>query len=156
MGFVKRLLDKSNAKWKKIVAHFYRTKDVKLYFKSNQAMNKKIHSKFYLDAHNSWSELQTLDNPTHVVIQNQIFWNNQYITIQIKPFERPTWLNNGIFYVNDILNQNDFLYYNEINNKFGVRCHFLQALQIRQSLSLASRCAIRTEYSYKPLDEPLL
>ena len=57
-------------------------------------------------------------------------------------------------YVNDILNENgDFLSHTEISEKFGVRCHFLQALQIRQSLPLEWRRVIRSEYSYKPLRE---
>ena len=63
----------------------------------------------------------------------------------------------GMQYVNDNLNENgDFLSHTEISEKFGVRCHFLQALQIRQSLPLEWRGVIRSEYSYKPVREPFI
>ena len=84
-------------------------------------------------------------------------WNNRYITIQNVPYEWVSWQTKGIQYVNDILNENgDFLSHTEISEKFGVRCHFLQALQIRQSLPLEWRRVIRSEYSYKPVREPFI
>ena len=71
------------------------------------------------------------------------------------PYEWASWQTKGIQYVSDILNANgDFLSHNEISEKFGVRCHFLQALQIRQSLPLEWQRAIQTEYSHKPVREP--
>ena len=68
------------------------------------------------------------------------------------------WLGSVLILVRyDILNENgDFLSHSEISEKFGVRCHFLQALQIRQSLPLEWRRVIRSEYSYKPVREPFI
>ena len=157
IGFVKRLLDNSSGKWKSPAAYFYQTSNIKRYFQSNHAMSKEINHKFYSDIHNFWSELQTIDKPTHIVIQNQILWNNRYITIENVPYEWVSWQTKGIQYVNDILNENgDFLSHTEISEKFGVRCHFLQALQIRQSMPLEWRRVIRSEYSYKPVREPFI
>ena len=157
IGFVKRLLDNSSGRWKSPAAYFYQTSDIKRYFQSNHAMSKEINHKFYSDIHNFWSELQTIDKPTHIVIQNQILWNNRYITIENVPYEWVSWQTKGIQYINDILNENgDFLSHTEISEKFSVRCHFLQALQIRQSLPLEWRRVIRSEYSYKPMREPFI
>ena len=90
IGFVKRLLDNSSGRWKSPAAYFYQTSNIKRYFQSNHAMSKEIYHKFYSDIHNFWSELQTIDKPTHIVIQNQILWNNRYITIENVPYERNT------------------------------------------------------------------
>ena len=133
---------------------FLQNQQYQMYFQSNHAAYKEINHKFYSDIHNFWSELQTIDNPTNIVIQNQIIWNNRYITIENVSYEWASWQTKCIQYVNDILNANgDFLSHNEISEKFGVRCHFLQALQIRQSLPLEWRWAIRTEYSHRPVRE---
>ena len=157
IGYVKRLLDNSLGKWKSAAAYFYKTNNIKMYFQSNHAAYKEINHKFYSDIHNFWSELQTIENPTNIVIQNQTIWNNRYITIENVPYEWASWQTKGIQYVSDILNANgDFLSHNEISEKFGVRCHFLQALQIRQSLPLEWRRVIRTEYSHKPVREPFI
>ena len=157
IGYVKRLLDNSLGKWKSAAAYFYKTNNIKMYFQSNHAAYKEINHKFYSDIHNFWSELQTIENPTNIVIQNQTIWTNRYITIENVPYEWASWQTKGIQYVSDILNANgDFLSHNEISEKFGVRCHFLQALQIRQSLPLEWRRVIRTEYSHKPVREPFI
>ena len=157
IGYVKRLLDNSLGKWKSAAAYFYKTNNIKMYFQSNHAAYKEINHKFYSDIHNFWSELQTIENPTNIVIQNQTIWNNRYITIENVPYEWASWQTKGIQYVSDILNaKGDFLSHNEISEKFGVRCHFLQALQIRQSLPLEWRRVIRTEYSHKPVREPFI
>ena len=91
IGFVKRLLDNSPGRWKSPAAYFYQTSNIKRYFQSNHAMSKEINHKFYSDIHNFWSELQTIDKPTHIVIQNQILWNNRYITIENVPYEWVSW-----------------------------------------------------------------
>ena len=58
-----------------------------MYFQSNHAPYKEINHKFYSDIHNFWSELQTIENQTNIVIQNQTIWNNRYITIENMPYE---------------------------------------------------------------------
>ena len=68
-----------------------------------------------------------------------------------------SWQTKGMQYVNGILKENgDFLSHTEISEKFGVICHFLQALQIRQNLPLEWRQEVLSEYSYKPLREPFI
>ena len=127
-----------------------------MYFQSNHATYKEIKHKFYSDIHNFWSELQIIESPTNIVIQNHI-WNNRYITIENVPYEWASWQTKGIQYVSDILNTNDdFLSHNENSEKFGLSCHFLQALQIRQSRPLEWRRVIWTEYSHKPMREPFI
>ena len=106
IGFVKGLLDNSLGKWKSAAAYFYKTNNIKIYFQSNHAAYKEINHKFYSDIHNFWSKLQTTDNPTHIVIQNQIIWNNRYVTIENVPYEWASWQTKGTQYVTDILNAN--------------------------------------------------
>ena len=131
IGYVKRLLDNSLGKWKSAAAYFYKTNNIKMYFQSNHAAYKEINHKFYSDIHKFWSELQTIENPTDIVIQNQTILNNRYITIENVPYEWAPWQTKGIQYVSDILNANgDFLSHSEISEKFGVRCHFYRLYKL--------------------------
>ena len=88
--FVKRLLDKSKARWKASAPTFLN--NTHLYFQCNQSKTEKIKSKFYADVHNFWSEIQAIEQPTSAVIKNQVIWENRYITIQNKPFRWQKWL----------------------------------------------------------------
>ena len=134
-SFVKRLLDESNGKWKTAAAYFLKTNKLKLYFNTNQTKNDSIHHKLYADAHSFWTDLQQIDKPTSPVMKNQVIWENKYITIANKPLCWQNWLQNGIVCVQDLLGENGgFLSHEEINHKYGLRCNFLNVLQLRHSL----------------------
>ena len=142
--FVKRLLDKSKARWKASAPTFLNTNNTHLYFQCNQSKTEKIKSKFYADVHNFWSEIQAIEQPTSAVIKNQVIWENRYITIQNKPFRWQKWLQHGIRHVRDILSdEGDFLSHEEINHRYGVQCNFLNVLQIRHSIPFEWRQILR-------------
>ncbi len=85
---------------------------------------------------NYWSEARIINNTNIKVdtIQEQVIWNNPYITIA-KPFYWKKGAKNGIEFIKDLLN-NDNLFpgYSEINRKYNIKYHFLDILQIRQSI----------------------
>ena len=148
VSFVKRLLYPKAEKWKTPPSYFYDASSLELHFKSNQSEHKIIDHMFYSEVHRSWFELQRVQALDPVMIANQVIWKNWYITIENSPF---TWRNcsdQGIVYVHDVLNNNnEVLNYVEINQKFNTRCHFLDALQLRQSLPLEWRRALRNHNS---------
>ena len=54
------------------------------------------------------------------------------------------WAGCGIVYVHDVLDENGgFLSHTEIARKFDTRCHFLNILQLRQSIPLEWRKSIQ-------------
>ena len=115
-------------------ANFLNANNIHLYFQCNQSKTEKIKSKLYADVHNFWSEIQAIEQPNSAVIKNQVIWENRYITIQNKPFRWQKWLQHGIRHVRDILSdEGDFLSHEEINQRYGLQCNFLNVLQIRHS-----------------------
>ncbi len=85
--WVKRFLESSASKWKAVPCYFYKTTDIYFFFSANQPKIK-IKPKFYQDIQNYWSEARTVDNTNIKVemIQEQVIWNNKYITIAKCPF----------------------------------------------------------------------
>lgn len=75
-----------------------------------------------------------------VDVQNQLLWLNSNVTVGKVPIFWKSWYKKGIKFIGDILNKNsDFLTAEEINNKYGVNCNFLQMLQICQAIPLKWR-----------------
>ena len=78
-------------------------------------------------------------------MQNQLLWLNKSITINSKPILWQKWYDKGIVFMHDLLNEkSDFLTADQIENKFGIECNFLTALQIRQSIPLSWRKKLST------------
>ena len=73
-----------------------------------------------------------------------ILWNNQDITIEGKSLFWKRWAENGIYYIQDILNENGkFLTFEEFNQKYNMSVNFLNVFQILASIppNLKSKAA---------------
>ena len=68
------------------------------------------------------------------IIYNQYIWNNRYITINNSSYYWKRWVDAGIHKISDIYVNDNFLTPDEIASKYGIQAHFLELLQIRQSL----------------------
>ena len=157
VSFIKRLLNNSPGKWKNMANHFYNTRDLEFYFKCNRNENPRIEHKFYYDVHNHWFELQRVKEIDSFIVSNQVIWNNRYITIENKPFIWRNWMECGIIYVYDILDENgEFLSHTEITRKFNTRCHFLNMLQLRQSMPLEWRRSIQNSVISNKVTTPFV
>ncbi len=63
------------------------------------------------------------------MIQEQVIWNNRYITIAKHPFYWKRWATNGIIFIKDLLgNNNKFMGHTEINNKYDIKSNFFDIL----------------------------
>ena len=157
VSFINRLLNNSPGKWKNMANHFYNTRDLEFYFKCNRNENPRIEHKFYYDVHNHWFELQRVKEIDSLIVSNQVLWNNRYITIENKPFIWRNWMECGIIYVYDILDENgEFLSHTEITRKFNTRCHFLNMLQLRQSMPLEWRRSIQNSVTSNKVTSPFV
>ena len=115
--------------------HFYNTpRNLEFYFKCNRNENPRLEHKFYYDAHNHWFELERVKEIDSLIVSSQVILNNRYIMIENIPFIWRNWVECGIIYVYDILDENgEFLSQTEITRKFNTWCHFLDMLQLRQA-----------------------
>lgn len=63
--------------------------------------------------------------------QDLVLFNNREIIIDGRTFFYKTWLQNGIFRIHDLLMRNGtFLSHGEFIHKYGIKCNFLQYLQV--------------------------
>ncbi len=95
--WVKQFLDLSSHRWKAAPNSFYKTTDIHFIFSANQPPLK-VTPKFYQEVQNYWSEARIINNTNITVdtIQEQVIWNNRYITIAKQLFYRKKWAKNGI------------------------------------------------------------
>ena len=64
-----------------------------------------------------------------------VLWNNQDITIEGKSLFWKSWTENGIYYIQDILNENGkFFTYEEFIRKYKIKINFLNYFQILASI----------------------
>ncbi len=116
--------------------YFYKTTDIYFVLVPTKPQIK-IKPKFYQDIQNYWSDARTVDNTNIKVemIQDQVIWNNRYITIAKRPFYWKRWATNEIIFIKDLLgNNNKLMGHTEINNKYDIQSNFFDILQIRQSI----------------------
>ncbi len=86
------------------------------------------------------------------MIQEQVIWNNQCITIANHPFYWKRWATNGIIFIKDFLrNNNKFMGHTEINNKYDIKSNFFDILQIRQSIPFAWRDILNNSSKQKSI-----
>ncbi len=68
-------------------------------------------------------------------MHDQSVWLNKQITINNKLIIGKQWQKHGINTINNILdNENKFLAHTEINNKFGIKCTYLDIAQIQSCI----------------------
>ena len=146
IGFIKRLLQNKDGKWRATALHFFQTNNLNFYLMCNKGPSDTMGNKFYEETLQYWSELQEVKTPTADIIYNQTIWENRYITIQNRPIIWRRWQENGIKQVYNITRDNgEFLDHNEIQEMYGINCNFLNVLQIRQSLPLNWRQLIKNK-----------
>ncbi len=128
--WVKRFLESSARKWKDVLCYFYKTTDIYFFFSAKQPQIK-IKPKFYKYIQNYWSEARTVDktNIKIEMIQEQVIWNNRYITITKHPFYWKRWATNGNIFIKDLLGNNSkCIGHTEINNKYDIKSNFFDIL----------------------------
>ena len=146
IGFIKRLLQNKDGKWRATASHFFQTNNLNFYLMCNRGPPDTMDHKFYEETLQCWSELQEVKTPTVDIIYNHTIWENRYITIQNKPIIWRLWQGNGITQVYKIIRDDgEFYDHNEIKEMYGINCNFLNALQIRQRFPLNWRQLIKNK-----------
>lgn len=100
----------------------------------------------------TWRRWRNFEPREEGRVQGEILWNNKSVLIARKPFVWPTWRDAGIRYINDLLQKEEarFLSHEEIEQKFGVRCSFLQLLQIRAAIPVSWKRLLVSQASQSP------
>ena len=157
LAWVKRLLSTSSEMRKAAPSAFFNTCNITFYFECNQPP-KTISPLFYQDMQNYWSEFREIKQPTLEQIKNEIIWNNRYITVNKNPILWQSWINKGVLHIYDLLDsEGKLLDVKAMNQKYNIRCNFLNLLQLRQAIPFTWRqilycssfkeCKVREEFT---------
>jgi len=138
LSWIRRLLEKnpSTDAWKAIpIAFFEKYGGLNFLLKCNYNTKKldKSVSLFYLEMLDYFKELRQVNQDSYE--SDLILWNNQDITIEGKSLFWKWWTQNGIYYIQDILNENgNFPTFEEFNRRYKMSANFLNFFQILASI----------------------
>lgn len=95
-----------------------------------------VHYAMFKDILTSWEAVHNFDPDTEEMVHREVLWNNQSILIAKKPVYWHTWYQAGIETIADLWHEQEacFLSHEELNQRFGIQCSFLNALQIRTAI----------------------
>ena len=131
LNWIDKLLDSSTDAWKAIPnAFFEKYGGLNFLLKCNYSTKKldRNVSSFYLEMLDYFKELRQSNQDSYK--SDLILWNNQDITIEGKSLFWKRWTENGIYYIQDILNENGkFLTYEEFNRRYNMTANFLNFFQ---------------------------
>ena len=120
---------------------------------NSRKLDKSI-SSFYLEMLDYFKELRQVNQDSYK--SDLILWNNQDITIEGKSLFWKRWTENGIYYIQDILNENGkFLTFEEFNRRYNMSANFLNFFQILASIppNLKSKAASTPRPKNSVLDD---
>ena len=86
----------------------------------------RINNVFVKNVVRSWCTV-AYDSNINTMYDDQIIWNNSYIRIDNNIQYKCNWLNNGVKYLKDLMDDNGKVFlYNGFRAKYpGVKCHFM-------------------------------
>ena len=150
LSWIGRLLDGTNANWKAIPNFFFnKYGSLTFLLKCNYDVNlfQANFPLFYREILGCFQELSSAYGGDSR--RKFILWNNKDITIDQKTLFWKTWFERGIYYVQDLLNENGkFLSLDEFNEKFGLKVNYLQYFQITTAIpSSLKQAALLTPIS---------
>ena len=132
LTWVKRLCSASDAPWKYIPKSFLSSVSGTDLFQCNYDCNLLDLNghlpEFYKQIIHHWQEIVSMTPRSKTDILSQTIWNNKFITIDKKMVYLPLWHRAGIKQISDLFdeNENGFLPFLSLRNKYTLTCNFLQ------------------------------
>lgn len=108
-------------------------------------------SPFYRAVLNTWFQVRDRPPSTELEIRSQVIWENHWISSPQHFLKRELWkrwMEAGILLINNICHdtENRLLGHEEMSEKFLIRCNFLEALTIRNSIPHAWRSKLTSNF----------
>ena len=123
IAWVKRLIDSDNTgKWKIFFNHYLQPFGGNLLWHCNMNQTEKcidrINNVFVKNVVRSWCTV-AYDSNINTMYDDQIIWNNSYIRIDNNIQYKCNWLNNGVKFLKDLMDDNGrYLMYNVFQAKY--------------------------------------
>ena len=133
--WVKRLCMSDHERWTMFPRYTYNV-ITSLYHKflaKEKKGYRSVSSIFYRNVLENWSEVYYCEPQSEKERQNESIWGNDFIRVGDTSYWK-TWAKAGIVQVCDIVSHNTFMSTAQIENTYGIKCNFLQLLQIRSAI----------------------
>ena len=136
IGWLKRLIDNSTAKWKAIPLKLAKKINIKLLLKMRLDQNSPIlytMPTFYSNIIKYWNKIR--DKPENIQdYTEEIIWNNTLIQVDKRSIYWTQWINNGILQIADLINNNnEIISLTDLQN-MGIKTNFLTRQQLINSI----------------------
>lgn len=104
--------------------------------KSNWLDNLDHHYLMFRETLKSWTKVHNFIPETEEMIWREVIWNNKWILIAQQQVYWQSWHDAGVKTISDLLHEHQprFLSHEEIRQKYGIPCSFLEVLQIRTAI----------------------
>ena len=146
ISWVKKIWDENyHADWKNLyMSAFGYWKDVWLFDKKSvKHFATNLHNPFWKDVLKAWAEFIN-DTSGADDYMKQPLWDNLNITIDKKITCRIGWINKGVRFVNDLLDESGCLLTPDmIKNKFNLNCSYLEIYSIISAIPRSWKTYIR-------------
>lgn len=153
VGWIKRILGQPNGTAAEMIRNILKEEDISLAlaFRRNPTSLPYGISPFYRAVLSTWFQARDNNPTTELEIHSQVIWENHWISSPQHFLRRELWkrwIEAGIIIINDICHdtENRLLGHEEINEKFHIRCNFLDALTICNSIPHAWRSQLTASF----------
>jgi len=136
LSWTKRLISEKNSRWKILPKIFYQCKNLTTYFSANhKLLNAKRIPCFYENIHVTYMKYFKKKPQSTTEILNESLWLNEYIKAENKYIYIKDWENKNITQIKHLFNERgEQLSHKELIRKYNISTHFLQTLQIQNSI----------------------
>lgn len=139
--WLRRVIKKENT-WQHIMKDKINFKEVFDFGKNyTDLVVKQIKNQFWIDVLIAYSNILDLNNEKtqEFILSSSLFYNHK-INIGGKPTFLKTWYDNGVTYVNDMVNENgEFYTQQEFENKYNIKSNFNQFQGIKEAIKVFAR-----------------
>lgn len=136
--WIDRIWANTESAWAQVLKFHLQTPDIKktLLSKTNLASSLSVRLPFLKQILHNWAKLHIYEPWTEDGVRQERIWSNDFITVGGNTILWQEWEEAGISCINDLWHPSlpRFLSDQEIRDSFGVRCSFLNLLQIRSAL----------------------
>jgi hypothetical protein len=122
--------------WKNYLEYKFRTKCEDIpHYNLDTANYPIFHDRFYIELFDAWNKVRANKIETYEDICRQCIWNNRHIKVNHKVVNYKNWINSGIKYIGNLIDENGTIRTKEmLEQEFGLNCQYLQYQSIKAAI----------------------
>ena len=151
-AWAKRLSAPEGAMWKSLPFEYLRDVGGEFIFYCNFSLKTLPHLSglplFYKYVLNAWQRIVDHTPLNKNEVENEIMWNNKFVTIAGKSVFYRSWYEAGVKCIKDLITEDGNLMTLDVfKHTFGIRTHFLQYLGLLNAIPTSWKKKLRNSYN---------